>query len=84
MSERRIVDEIGAEFVLYADGRLGEDFIEYLARRLDVGRGAACQALSEWLHHHAGSVRPGLCKATPVGEAAASTCAFAASPLVPR
>jgi hypothetical protein len=73
------VDELGAVYVAHAaDERLGDDFIEYLARRLGVGRPVASQVLSDWLHQHARSNGPGLRKTT--GTEAAPTDVFAASP----
>lgn len=78
-SKARIVDELGAVYVAHmADERLGDDFIEYLARRLGVGRAVASQVLSDWLHQNARTNGSGLCK---TGTETAPTEAFAASPL---
>lgn len=77
-SEASRVDEFGADLTAYADERLGDDFIEYLARRLGADRTVACQALSEWLNHQSRSYRPGLCKAMP-GCETPSSGAFSAS-----
>jgi hypothetical protein len=78
-SNARIVDDLGAAYVFHAaDERLGDDFIEYLARRLGVGPAVASQVLSDWLHQNAAANRPGLCKTTSTE--AAPTDVFAASP----